>query len=219
MTFAKIETRVKQNVEDISGDIFSSTEIADAVNEAKDEVFSIIKGYDSNFPHTSWTGSFTAGVRNLTGPTDFESIVNLRDVTGDRDNLPIRVVPIGEIYKYVNLNELVIALTYDRGTSSWLLVRNNTTDALDVFLDYIPTDVELSSGDTTTDLSYFPKPGENLMIFKATNNLLASRARINQLFSARESKLEVTLKNNLGRKFYSSPRYVHYEDDYWRPYA
>lgn len=205
MNFTTLTNRVLQNVEDRSNDIYSVAEVTDAINDAKDQVFSLVRIWTDEFPQANTTITFAIGDLEKPLPSDFLSILRAQSTADSA--LPPQAHQVIDFRNQDN-NHYNLQALYVRRISdgSYVLGRRYSDQALTVTVYYKPSVADLTSG--SSSFSFGPPPADNLIIIKATLQLLGSRKRNTAYWQQREQKMEIQLSDNLKDTNDASPRYV-----------
>lgn len=208
MIFSTLETRVRQNIEDVNSDYYSAVEVVAHINDAKDNVLSLVRIFTDKFPQATETITFAVGDEEKAMNANFLHLVRVES-TGSGQTQPyhhdlINFQDIDAVNQYLAQQDLYIrrdsaGITY--------LGRRNSTLALTVTTYYI-TDVSDLTTASTASFSIGPPPADNLIIVKATISLKAARDRKPGMFAHREDQLTTQLNENLRSMNKTGPRYV-----------
>lgn len=209
LTFAEIELRVRQNVEDINSDVFATAEVQDAINNAKDEVYSLVRIYTDKVPQSNTSVTIPAGSAEASLPAGFlEPVLVESTPTGATQPVrhTIRDFRHKDYYDDCSPQDLYIRYKSD---GTLVIGRKDSTAAL-VLNIYYTADVDDL---TSSSFTFGPPPTNNLIIIKATIHLLASRRRSVRDWEKREAKVEAQLQENLKMLDKTDTRYVNYVPD------
>jgi len=195
-TFAEMETRVRQLIQDVGSDLYPPVEVAAALNDAKDEVFAIHKTITGQNPLYVDDIAFIADAKDasLSGLTNFEgSTTKIEKLGGTNNNArSYNLVPFQDEFNTFNAdNEMML---YQDETGTWFLRRKFFQQALTIRLYYHGKMADLVTGSASSFI--MPAPADNLIQYKAANILLPGRLRP-PVYERRETKLEVTYREVL----------------------
>jgi hypothetical protein len=214
LTFTNIKTRVLALVEDPNQDIYTdSTELNNAVNDAKDQVFSLVRIFTDEYPQANANIAFAATDTEKALPTDFLEILRAESiVSGSTTSKKHRIIDFRQqdfSEQLVDTQDLWIRRKSD-GTQ--VLGRKYPGATLTVTIYYVPDVSDISSSSAT--YNFGPPPIDNLIILKSVIYLLLSRGRKESArsYMAREQKLEGQLQENLKMMDKSDTRYVNYQE-------
>ena len=208
ITFDEMKLRVQQNVEDISGDVYSSNELEDLLNDAKDQVLALIRVFSDEFPQTDGSVVFAAGEREKALPADFLKLLRAES-TPSGSTLPFQhfIDDFRSQDHFSATNDMYIRAKAD---GTYMLGRRWKDSALTVTVWYVVDVSDVTAGATYT---FGPPPSGNLIIVKATVGALASRGRRTVDWLQREFRMEQSLQEILVRLDDSGPRYVNADSD------
>jgi hypothetical protein len=211
MTFKVMETRVLNNVQDPNNDIFGTAEVADAVNDAKDQCLSLIRMFTDQFPQTSLDVVFAADDR-------IKPVANcLKILRIEYTPSGASVTVSGGMRSLQQQDQAVFDTDFwpeITATGVYNIARRITTEARTVTVIYVAKVVDLVH-DVTTEFTFGPPPVDNLIVVKATMTLLAARNRMKGMafWVKKEMQLTQQLQDNAQDIDGTGPRYVHMSDD------
>lgn len=212
MTGAEIITRIRQNLEDESGLMYSNDEVYDAMNNHKDEVLALVQNYTDQYPQSVGTYTITSsGEVDLTA-TMLEPLY--LESTRDGETRPRR-------HDLVGFRDKDIIQTNDnlyirrKADGVWSLGKSIDNGSVEVTVYYVDDvdDLDTNTG-TNTSFTFGPKPANQLIIAGATLDLLAARKRQDKSFwQSKVARLEERLVTNLSNLYKTGPDYVNYVED------
>lgn len=219
MLTSEMITRIRYNVEDPNSDIYVTGEVEDAMNDGKDQVVALVQIHTDNLFLTSEQLIFPSGTREATLTNSFQTLIYAESASGNgalrRHSIkPLQNRPEGfnddspyDLYFY-SLSELA----FGSYLNNYYVGRYNTEKAETITVWGFLAIGDLASGSVKfTD--NIPLLFDNLIIVKATIQLLSSRTRDVRNWLLREQKLEYQMMELLKNRNRSEPRMVHYVDD------
>ena len=205
MNLGEMAIRVRDNVADPNGEIYSASEVSNALNNGKDEVLLMVRSYSNEWPQSSTTITFAAGDKEKALPSTFLSIKRVEYYsTGSTAPWPRRVV------NFNDQDDAEDSSFYVRreGASTVYLGRRDTSEAITVTVYFIcdVSDTSSITTGTTASITFGPAPTNNLIVLKATIQLLAARKRDPSFFVNRENVFAAEFAKVLSKT--AQPRYV-----------
>ena len=194
MTFATMETRVLRAVQDPNGDIYKTAEVADAVNDAKDQVLSLVQIFTDQYPQTTLVVSFAAGDR-VKPVTDCIKLLRVQSVPSSGTlSVAHRIWTYQSQDNVTHATDMWPEIT---AAGVYNLARRFTENAVDVSVIYVAKVADLAAA-ADTSFTFGPPPADNLIVVKSVITLLMSRNRIKGLpaWVRKETKLEQQLQEN-----------------------
>ncbi len=219
MLVSTIIERISYKLEDPSKNIYLLPELIHAVNEAKDEVLSLVTILTDQMPQIAIADvTLGAGVSEVELGFATFGIIRAEDQDGNphtfkdfraesefRNDLEAEDLYIRWAMGSSQVPSIPKMYIGRHGTSSKALVLtiyyvNQISDAIESQID-------------STYFLFAPPPSANLIITKATLSLLASRNRRNRRFEEQEKKQEGILSEVLAQLNKTNAEYVHYVED------
>jgi len=195
-------------VEDVNQDVYSTAEVQDAINDAKDQVLTLLRIFSDEFPQTDTTVSFADGDREKALPSDFLKMLRIES-TPPGSALPFQhfTDDFRSQDHFSATNDMYIRPKAD---GTYVLGRRwKDSGALTATIYYVADVADITSGSYT----FGPPPTNNLIQAKAIVALLASRGRRTADWLQREFRIEQALQEILSRLDDSGPRYVNADSD------
>lgn len=209
MIVSEFIARVRYYIEDKNSLLYDPAEVLAALNEAKDEVLSLIRIFTDAFPNAAISFDFAVGETAKTTTVDILKILKVYSYDSNGYERSHTIKPTQFAHEF-NL-DYPEDIQYSRTSNgTYTFGRRNSEEALTLIINYVPNVADFLN--SLTDINFGPPPTNNLIINKAALILLDSRKRTESArrLEPRIAKLEMQLQENLATFSNAGPRYVHY---------